>query len=293
MNCPVCEHETSRVKDTRRQPDGSTERRRACEACGASFRTTEVLSPRELRVIKSDGRVTDFRPASLRRAIEQASVRDYRSERGQEELDMLVAQVLRRAHSDEGDLGRDEHGRISSRDIGEIVMRVLKAHDPLSAVRFALVAYGRQDRRGSQRPRFHDAVGFINWITDEFEGADAAPDLRHEPLFVLKRSGDIANFDRSKITESIRIAAKGQVAAEAELDELAETIARRVADVLQHHPIVTSGQIAHVILNELSRLPTYALAYLRFASTVKHYARVSDFALEARALIRRHGAGEV
>ncbi|MFQ5879167.1 MAG: ATP cone domain-containing protein, partial [Dehalococcoidia bacterium] len=59
MRCPYCDHDDSRVTDSRTAPEG-IRRRRECLACGRRFSTLERVQVGELLVAKKDGRREPF-----------------------------------------------------------------------------------------------------------------------------------------------------------------------------------------------------------------------------------------
>ena len=61
MHCPFCQHNDTRVIDSRVSEDGATiRRRRECEACGERFSTLETVELKLPAIIKNDGRREAF-----------------------------------------------------------------------------------------------------------------------------------------------------------------------------------------------------------------------------------------
>ena len=57
MHCPFCQHDDTRVIDSRVSDDGATiRRRRECPQCGERFNTFETAEIKLPVVVKSDGR---------------------------------------------------------------------------------------------------------------------------------------------------------------------------------------------------------------------------------------------
>ncbi|EQD63449.1 transcriptional regulator NrdR [mine drainage metagenome] len=130
MHCPFCQHEDTRVIDSRLSEDGSTvRRRRECPACGERFNTFETAEIRLPSVIKSDGRREPFDERKLRvsfeRALQKRAV-------GSEAIDAAVRAVL---HGLRGGGERE----VPSLQVGELVMLELKKLDQVAYVRFASV----------------------------------------------------------------------------------------------------------------------------------------------------------
>ena len=59
MECPACQHEESRVVDSRESGD-SVRRRRECLECGHRFTTFERVEFRLPTIVKRDGRRQPF-----------------------------------------------------------------------------------------------------------------------------------------------------------------------------------------------------------------------------------------
>jgi transcriptional repressor NrdR len=101
------------------------------------------------------------------------------------------------------------------------------------------------------------------------------------PLFVLKRSGDREPFDRAKIVDGLRAAAKGRPLAPELLDDVA-------ADVEESLRLeggeVPSERIGLDVLERLRELDH--VAYVRFASVYKGFDDAADFERELTLLAK-------
>ncbi len=136
MHCPFCQHDDTRVIDSRESDDGSTiRRRRECPACGERFNTFETAEIKLPAVVKGDGRREPFDEAKLRtgfvRALQKRPV-------GSEQVDAAVRAVL-------ADLRRSGEREVPSLQVGELVMRELKQLDHVAYVRFASVYRSFED----------------------------------------------------------------------------------------------------------------------------------------------------
>jgi len=130
MKCPFCGHQEDKVVDSRASSDGvSIRRRRECLGCGKRFTTYEQIEEQSLMVIKKDGRREPFDRhkllAGLVKACEKRPV-------SMDQLESLVDALER-------ELSQEFEREVSSREIGERVMRRLHAIDPVAYVRFASV----------------------------------------------------------------------------------------------------------------------------------------------------------
>ncbi|MBN8728878.1 MAG: transcriptional repressor NrdR [Xanthomonadales bacterium] len=136
MHCPFCQHEDTRVIDSRVSDDGATiRRRRECEKCGERFNTFETAELKLPNVVKSDGRREPFDEAKLRtgfrRALQKRPI-------GSEQVDAAVRAVV-------AALRRSGEREVPSLRVGERVMAELKALDHVAYVRFASVYRSFED----------------------------------------------------------------------------------------------------------------------------------------------------
>ena len=130
MWCPFCNHEDTRVVDSRLTGDGmQIRRRRQCEDCGARFNTYETPELKAPRIIKSDGTREAFSETKLRdgmlRALEKRPVET-------RDVERTIRSLLREICS-------VENAEIPSSLLGEWVMRELSKLDQVAYVRFASV----------------------------------------------------------------------------------------------------------------------------------------------------------
>ena len=142
MKCSRCQHEDTKVIESRDASDGqSTRRRRMCEACKYRFTTYERVERPLLVVIKNNGTRELFNRAKLLaglyRATEKTSVTNVQLER-------LVADV------EESLYGADEE-EVSTSRIGEMVMERLALLNEVAYVRFASVYRRFKDITGFER----------------------------------------------------------------------------------------------------------------------------------------------
>ena len=144
MWCPFCNHDDTRVVDSRVTGDGmQIRRRRECASCASRFNTYETPELRAPRVIKAGGVREAFSEDKLRngmlRALEKRPVRT-------REIERAIRSLLREIRS-------VEDAEIPSSLIGEWVMRELSQLDQVAYVRFASVYR-----------RFEDVQAFLDEI---------------------------------------------------------------------------------------------------------------------------------
>jgi transcriptional repressor NrdR len=130
MHCPFCQHEDTRVIDSRVSEDGSTiRRRRECEHCSERFNTFEVAELKLPAIVKSDGRRENFDERKLRTSFDRALQKRPVSA---EQIDGAVRSVV---HA----LRLSGERELPSLRVGEFVMAELKKLDQVAYVRFASV----------------------------------------------------------------------------------------------------------------------------------------------------------
>lgn len=128
MLCPYCGFDESNVLESRDAKDGkATRRRRECLKCGKRFTTYEEVGNIELKVIKKDGRVEDYRREKLEKCFDKACWKLAVDERTKmiDEIEMKLLNW--------------ENVEIPSREIGKMVLEKLKDVDEVAYVRFATV----------------------------------------------------------------------------------------------------------------------------------------------------------
>ena len=130
MRCPFCNHEDTRVVDSRLADEGSSvRRRRECPACGGRFTTFERAELALPSVVKQDGRREPFDEAKLLRGLQRALSK----------RPVDTAHVHAAARAIQKRLRETGEREIPARLIGEYVMEALRELDPVAYVRFASV----------------------------------------------------------------------------------------------------------------------------------------------------------
>lgn len=129
MKCPYCSHADLEVLETREADESATRRRRVCRKCEKRFTTYERIENIDLAVIKKDNRREAFNREKLKQGIVKAT------EKRPISLD-LVNQVVDEI---EKELRLKETVEISSKTIGNLVLKKLKRIDKVAYIRFASV----------------------------------------------------------------------------------------------------------------------------------------------------------
>jgi transcriptional repressor NrdR len=136
MKCPFCGNEEDKVIDSRTSQEGrSVRRRRECEKCGKRFTTYEYVENVSLTVVKNDGRREDFDRQKLQRGIELAC----------NKRPISLKKITSLVDETEEELQGLSKKEVSSKEIGELVMKKLKDLDEVAYVRFASVYHKFKD----------------------------------------------------------------------------------------------------------------------------------------------------
>ena len=130
MKCPFCLSDNTFVLESRVVEEGiSVRRRRECGKCSKRFTTYERVRGSVLWVVKKDGRREPFDREKVKRGVLRAI------EKRPVSLDLvddLVDQVER-------EMLRKEKEEVSSRMIGNAILRRLRKIDKVAWMRFASV----------------------------------------------------------------------------------------------------------------------------------------------------------
>ena len=142
MHCPVCDHEDTRVVDSRMSGEGSSiRRRRECDKCGFRFSTAEEVILLDLIVIKRDGQRQAYDREKLVRGIKKSL----------EKRPYTEAAFRTLIHNIERDIQRERTDEITSEHLGSLLMQQLKHFDQVAYIRFASVYRQFEDAETFQR----------------------------------------------------------------------------------------------------------------------------------------------
>jgi transcriptional repressor NrdR len=129
MKCPYCGSEESKTLETRDSPENTTRRRKECVTCGKRFTTYEYVETVELMVRKKNGDLQRFDAnkiiGGLQKACEKRPV-------SMEQINALASRVRQ-------DLMLGGKAEVTSKEIGDLVMKYLKDLDRVAYIRFASV----------------------------------------------------------------------------------------------------------------------------------------------------------
>ncbi len=146
MKCIYCGCEESKVLDSRSTDEtNSIRRRRECLGCGKRFTTYETIETVPILVVKKDGSRQPFNIEKIKSGMIKAC----------EKRPVSISQIDTMADEIEKSIQNSLRQEVPSQEIGEMVMKKLKAVDEIAYVRFASVY--RQ---------FKDVTNFIKLITE-------------------------------------------------------------------------------------------------------------------------------
>ena len=129
MKCPYCGADNLKTLETRDSPDNTVRRRKECAECGKRLTSYEYVETVEIMVKKKDGRSERFDLNKIVRGLQKAC------EKRPVTMDQ-IHELAEQVRQDLMLLGREE---VSSRDIGDLVMKHLKRVDRVAYIRFASV----------------------------------------------------------------------------------------------------------------------------------------------------------
>ncbi|MBL7170069.1 MAG: transcriptional repressor NrdR [Candidatus Aenigmarchaeota archaeon] len=142
MICPYCNSQDSKVIDKRETPDSKlTRRRRECLKCKKRFTTYERIEQKDLFVVKKDKRREPFDREKLESGLIKACQKRPISHESIEKVLNEIELMIRKKKKTE----------ITSKEIGEIVMKKLKKLDKIAYIRFASVYREFQDIRSFEK----------------------------------------------------------------------------------------------------------------------------------------------
>jgi transcriptional repressor NrdR len=129
MRCPYCQNNDSKVIDTTHDSHGGIRRRRECLKCGQRFSSYERPIMATPLIIKQDGTREEFERGKLERGIRIACAKRPVSAA---DIERLLGQV-------EASLQSQGKSEVSSRIVGDLVIKGLKELDQIAYIRYAIV----------------------------------------------------------------------------------------------------------------------------------------------------------
>lgn len=138
MRCPICNNRETSVVDTRpAEDDLSIRRRRECDKCQYRFSTVEETELLDIIVVKSDGHRETYMRDKLENGIKMSLTKRPYTRDGFHKL----------IHAIERDIQKKKIREISSKELGEVVIKHLRGFDKVAYIRFASVYQDFRDVR--------------------------------------------------------------------------------------------------------------------------------------------------
>lgn len=110
-------------------------RRRECEKCHYRFSTTEEMELLDIVVVKHDGHRETYAREKLKRGILQSLTKRPYTE---DAFERLIHQIER-------DIQKKKKREVTSREVGELVMKHLSKFDTVAYIRFASIYRAFED----------------------------------------------------------------------------------------------------------------------------------------------------
>ena len=130
MRCPFCNHENTKVIDSRPTEEGNAiRRRRMCEECGKRFTTYEKIETLPVMIVKKDRTREVYNRSKIEKGIMKAC----------HKRPISLEQMEEAINSVENAVFSLEKSEVESSYVGELIMEKLKALDAVAYVRFASV----------------------------------------------------------------------------------------------------------------------------------------------------------
>ncbi len=130
MKCPYCGKEDTRVIDSRpADNDTSIRRRRVCDSCAKRFTTYEKIETRPVVVVKKDNNREPYDRSKIEGGILRAC----------HKRPVSINQIKKAVDEIETEIYSREEKEITTKEIGEMVMKKVHDLDPVAYVRFASV----------------------------------------------------------------------------------------------------------------------------------------------------------
>lgn len=130
MQCPSCNHPSTKVLESRSTEGGkSVRRRRQCLKCSFRFTTYERVEFIPLTIIKKDGKKESFDRSKLLRGMIRAC----------EKTDISIETLESIVNEIEVQLQQSPKQEITSREVGKLALNHLKKISEVAYIRFASV----------------------------------------------------------------------------------------------------------------------------------------------------------
>lgn len=129
MQCPYCGTDDTRVMNTTHDGEGAIRRRRECKRCEMRFTTYERVVLSTPLLVKQDGNREEFNREKLIHGIRMACGK----------RPIPGGEIMRLVDCVEGTLQQMGAEEVSSRLVGDMVVRGLRDLDEIAYIRYALI----------------------------------------------------------------------------------------------------------------------------------------------------------
>lgn len=129
MLCPYCNHDETKVLETRETSEAETRRRRECQKCNKRFTTYERIELKPIFVVKKDGKRALFDRQKIITGLIKAC----------EKRPVSLPKIEKLVDSVEYKIRSLDLQEVKSTKIGTLVMNKLKKIDKIAYIRFASV----------------------------------------------------------------------------------------------------------------------------------------------------------
>lgn len=110
--------------------------------------------------------------------------------------------------------------------------------------------------------------------------------VEDKPITVIKKNGDIQNFDSRKIEHSLRVCTDKRNISQETIDTLVQNVEEAIRIQASPSNKITSSAIGEEILKQLYKVDP--VAYVRFASVYRAFNNVEQFIKEIENLAKEN-----
>ncbi|MCC7574395.1 transcriptional regulator NrdR [Candidatus Woesearchaeota archaeon] len=135
MKCPFCSYPETKVLETRETEEDITRRRRECLKCEKRFTTYEQIELINIMILKKNGTKEIF---DRQKVIKSLQIACQKRPITQEQIEAIASKV-------ESKLRINTKKEVTTKNIGEIIIKQLKKLDQVAYIRFASVYNDFQD----------------------------------------------------------------------------------------------------------------------------------------------------
>lgn len=227
MHCPYCSSESIKVVDKRTVSSTTNWRRRECLSCFKRFTTYESVEPIKIKLLKKNGQMQDFDKNKIVTSIIKA-----RSKKT-----LPIEKIEEIADSIENELLSRKDFEISSKDVGELILKHLKISDPVAYIRFASVF-----KEYSDISNFESEVKELK-VKKVVQESQDTTDLY---LQVTSNSEELNDWNRDKIIQALL---KETTLSKWQARDIAKEVEKKLC--ISQLSVVSTNLVRELVNNEL------------------------------------------